>query len=114
MRRLISLQPCPPKLLPGPEDEQQRRLLQAESGQSTPPATLWLRLLARRAIGEEERLHQASDRSAHLALRAGSLPVNPVAHFASGSAAWAGVPVLHPRGDVAAEGEFIPALEKPV
>lgn len=114
MHCLIPLQPCPPRLVPGPEDEQQQRSLQAESGRSTPPVMLRLPPPARRAIAEEERLHQALDHSAYLVPQAGSPPINPMACFASGSAAWAGVPVLHPGGDVAAEGEFNPALEEPV
>lgn len=46
--------------------------------------------------------------------RTGSPPAHAVAHFAPGSAAWAGVPLLHLGGDLAAEGEFDPALEEPV
>lgn len=86
---------------------------QAGSGCSPCPAVLQLPPPARRAVDEEGGLH--GDALCALPLgRAGCPPTDPVAHFAPGSAAWAGVPFLHLGGDLAAEGEFHPALEESV
>lgn len=86
---------------------------QAGCGCSTSPLMLQLPPPARRAVGEQGGLHGDALWALPLG-RVGSLPTDPVAGFAPGSAAWAGVSLLHLGGDLAAQGEFNPALEEPV